>query len=303
MAGSTGQGSLSYAPRPIPANGPPFPVNSANNGLSIDPITGKIVFGQSVGAVGDPAQLLNSREIEQNFFNIEFKNTGNQKFIDLSPGNISMFDLTGTGNGSIGINAGSDHADIGMTGFSVTPGQTATTLSFANQAFPGSSQYAIEHDDLNVLNTSAPVNPPVGTLLFPNANFKIGPMVSTDSGYKFQVSATNAPLAQFTDLIGNQFLKIDPVTGSYQLGDIDGSSNNTFIDIDDSLSTINLNAANSIFSSAVFAPGIPARTGISTVILKDNGTDQLTDIQGASGTILPLFTSITVVDGIITVIV
>jgi hypothetical protein len=44
--------------------GPPFVAGSADNGLSVDPVSGRIVLGNDPGAVGDPAQLLNSREIQ-----------------------------------------------------------------------------------------------------------------------------------------------------------------------------------------------------------------------------------------------
>lgn len=57
--------------------GPPFVAGSANNGLSVDPVTGKIVLGNDVGAAGDPAQLLSDRQIALVNFFLEFlNNTG-----------------------------------------------------------------------------------------------------------------------------------------------------------------------------------------------------------------------------------
>lgn len=50
----------------FPPGGPPFVAAAAENGLSVDPVTGKIVLGNDVGAVGDPAQLLSPREIKLN---------------------------------------------------------------------------------------------------------------------------------------------------------------------------------------------------------------------------------------------
>ena len=41
----------------------PFVATSAFNGLSVDPVSGKIVFGNDVAQAGDPAQLISSREI------------------------------------------------------------------------------------------------------------------------------------------------------------------------------------------------------------------------------------------------
>lgn len=62
---SIGQGNVIVNQRkePVPPPGPPFVINSADNGLSVDPVSGRIVLGQNVGAVGNPAQLLSAREI------------------------------------------------------------------------------------------------------------------------------------------------------------------------------------------------------------------------------------------------
>lgn len=47
-------------------SGSPFTAGSANNGLSVDPISGKIVLGQDLAAVGNPAALLDPRNIPMN---------------------------------------------------------------------------------------------------------------------------------------------------------------------------------------------------------------------------------------------
>lgn len=44
-------------------SGPPFVSGSANNGLSVDAVTGKIVLGNDVGDPAQPAVLLSNREI------------------------------------------------------------------------------------------------------------------------------------------------------------------------------------------------------------------------------------------------
>lgn len=48
---------------PAPQPGPPFTSNSADNGLSVDPVTARIVLGNDVGDPAMPAQLKNDREI------------------------------------------------------------------------------------------------------------------------------------------------------------------------------------------------------------------------------------------------
>lgn len=42
---------------------PPFPANAADNGLSVDSVSGRIVLGNDAGDLAAPAQLLSNREI------------------------------------------------------------------------------------------------------------------------------------------------------------------------------------------------------------------------------------------------
>jgi len=60
-----GGGNIWNIQNQIPS-GAPFLAGSANNGLSVDPVTGQIVLGQDIGAVGNPARLLSNREIPLN---------------------------------------------------------------------------------------------------------------------------------------------------------------------------------------------------------------------------------------------
>lgn len=65
---SAGQGSFSMSNKNeqtvIPPPGPPFDPTSADNGVSVDPGSGRIVLGNNSG--GTQAQLLNNREILMN---------------------------------------------------------------------------------------------------------------------------------------------------------------------------------------------------------------------------------------------
>jgi trimeric autotransporter adhesin len=75
-----GQGSIIVQQKKEPpvTPVPPFPTNSADNGLSVDPVSFKIVLGQDVGAVGNPAILLSNREIPVNLFSISLNAHGAQ---------------------------------------------------------------------------------------------------------------------------------------------------------------------------------------------------------------------------------
>ena len=98
---SIGQGSVivnQKAPT-IPPSGFPFTAGSAVNGLSVDAL-GRIVLGQDVGAVGDPAVLLNAREIPMNGNTFRFSDAGNrQLFID------PVTNLYTLGNFDLGVNS------------------------------------------------------------------------------------------------------------------------------------------------------------------------------------------------------
>lgn len=62
-----GQGSISVNQRKVSSTpGPPFPSNSADNGLSVDTVTGRIILGQNLLAPGNPGQLTANKEIPLN---------------------------------------------------------------------------------------------------------------------------------------------------------------------------------------------------------------------------------------------
>jgi hypothetical protein len=70
MGQSSGQGNISVNQKQAAA-GAPFPAGSANNGLSVDPVTGAIVLGSDPGTPA-PGQLLSDRRIEMNGNNFSF---------------------------------------------------------------------------------------------------------------------------------------------------------------------------------------------------------------------------------------
>lgn len=55
-------------------SGAPFAAGSADDGCSVDPGTGKIIWGNAVGAVGNPAKLLQNHEIMLQAFLFFFNN-------------------------------------------------------------------------------------------------------------------------------------------------------------------------------------------------------------------------------------
>lgn len=83
------------------AGGAPFPAASADNGLSVDAVTGKIVLGQTVAQVGNPAILLSNREIPLGGFSYSIiEGAGRQLFIDPPSNSIYLGDLDGVLKGA-----------------------------------------------------------------------------------------------------------------------------------------------------------------------------------------------------------
>jgi hypothetical protein len=64
--------NTNHKQEPVPIPGPPFELNSAQNGLSVDPATRFIVLGNDPGAFGDPGQLFSDREIQRNGWRLSF---------------------------------------------------------------------------------------------------------------------------------------------------------------------------------------------------------------------------------------
>lgn len=64
---SLGQGNVIFS-NLASVQGPPFSLSSADNGLSVDPVTGRIVLGNAVG--GSAGRLLSAREINLNGNNL-----------------------------------------------------------------------------------------------------------------------------------------------------------------------------------------------------------------------------------------
>lgn len=81
---------------------PPFPANAAENGLSVDPVSGAIVLGQDIGAVGDPAQLSSNREIPFNLFSLAFGTAGNRlALFDHFGRQVQLGDVDLNNNGTV----------------------------------------------------------------------------------------------------------------------------------------------------------------------------------------------------------
>lgn len=73
---------------------PPFPLNAANNGLSVDPVSFEIVLGNNTGAPGSPSQLLSDREVVTNAHTISFINANGLVKTTINTGLITLLHPT-----------------------------------------------------------------------------------------------------------------------------------------------------------------------------------------------------------------
>lgn len=70
-------------------SGAPFAAGAANDGDSVDPVSKKIIWGNAVGAAGDPAKLLQDHEIMLQAFRFFFNN--GQLAPNLNFNNLAFF--------------------------------------------------------------------------------------------------------------------------------------------------------------------------------------------------------------------
>jgi len=77
---------------------PPFIASAAENGVSIDPITFRIVLGQVNGQVGNPGRFLSDREEPMNGFTYRITDGGNRQFFIDPPGAGYLYTLGDSDN-------------------------------------------------------------------------------------------------------------------------------------------------------------------------------------------------------------
>lgn len=251
--------------------GAPFPAGAANNGLSVDPITGKIVLGNDQPGVS--ATLLSNREIPLAGFNISFSNIGGNTFADVRGSGIfrvhdAAFDQdTAINKGSIQItdNIGGGAAiqlistagqilarKVGNTQvFSIDDGAGSPLrllhLDFNNSLaalgdFNGvnSGTYLLNDDGNRRLQWFVKVAGVGKTFLDLNEaadGYRMGDIGNVLGGQKLTMAS-----GQFVfQKLSKSFLELDTVLGTYKIGDINSLLNGTQVFIDDFNQLIKLN--------------------------------------------------------------
>lgn len=164
----------------------------ADNGLSIDPITGKIVLGNDFMADPAPATLLSSREIPLNNSQIYFTDT--DAWIIVSPGGIIMLDLVNDSRAEMGF------------------GTTGAYFALESDSVTGNPPRYMMSDISNVGQNA--------TIQMNGSEFQITPsnllaqMLTLDDAFK---------VYRIGDITGGMHLSIESGTGTLELkNDITG---------------------------------------------------------------------------------
>lgn len=135
--------------------GPPFDPTSAAEGISIDPVTGKIVWGSLDGTgPGAASDITASREIEMsgNFMNL--RNTGAGIYSALGGGELDLIDLLNNINSTFQPGIALMTSDADLFGFRARNNTTSSQGIFSNLSVSfddgggGSAQVAISSLDV-----------------------------------------------------------------------------------------------------------------------------------------------------------
>lgn len=300
-----GVGDIFSSPRTIPA-GSPFVSGSAANGLSVDPVTGKIVLGQDVLAAGDPGKLLNNRELPMNGKSISFTSDAVSSnnptliidnFVRLNytrnnPSNIS--DMIAASMFSIGTKSG-------LGGVSMVSSWGPAVGDGLEVGYNNSLIFTAGRPDGGWINNQ-------GTLpdLYVNAQgmlqLSAGGGVPTSSDSYLQLTQNpflgGLTAGSLAKGVGLQ-LHYQPFNNTYSLGDVLSVTDGSYIDVYDSSgnSTITLYAGSVSNGTMVQIDDFN-----KTVLIGNNTNDMMVSINGNNGftgTVAPV-NSITVVGGIVT---
>lgn len=135
-----GIGAISIQTSQKRESGAPFVSGSADNGLSVDSVTGRIVLGNGVGDPAAPAALLSNREIPMNGFNVGYKGAGRYG-IGTSIPQLSHFNIDFNG-----LRFGNPVTSYGSGIINASTSFSLLTMDFTTN--PGGSE-----NDLNILVT------------------------------------------------------------------------------------------------------------------------------------------------------
>jgi len=242
-----GQGSISNHERKIPA-GAPFAAGSANNGLSVDAISGAIVLGDDVGGI--LSTLLSDRFIPLGGFDIILTQDGiGLKALSTINNLDNIFAGLQVINNSAGIAAQGAvflENDVGArlevflngSGFVFAPGRS--------EIHPTNGLIAIGDTPLIGNGTIISIDDTASAIRIDSntGDTHIGDIFGAGNNSSLLVN-------DFAQLIqvasgGFLFLLLDVLAGLYGIGDLNVSLNGTALFVDDVNQRVSINAANGL---------------------------------------------------------
>lgn len=227
MGTNIGQGSLGFSPKEvtIPVPGPPFQPSSADNGLSVDAVTGRIVWGNDLGGTG--AELLSDREIEMDNFLFRMMNGGpvaNQLLIEPINGLYGFGDLGAVVGGSSLVLDDIARNVVLTTEIAGVPGQPFFAGNGISRVFQFGDTNNIANGlqlQLNdVANTVRIENLTELMLFFGPSVFSMGNVSDTLNGSKISIDDLNETFV-FQTLTRMRTLLLEGFSDTQRMGDID----------------------------------------------------------------------------------
>lgn len=233
-----GQGSLGYSLRNKPS-GAPFPANAAYNGLSIDPVTGQIVLGQDIGDGANPAALISNREIPLSGNDLHFN-----RAIDFGlgqpteQGNIIANLLFGPPGGSYQfVVRGSENDGVSNALEFII---TKHGLYFFDDVNAANFNILTADNTSLFSDNGLDLTPPL---------YRIGDVNNVQNGTTQSIDDALQTVA-INDGLGNRFFEIDMPNGTWKLGDIDGLTTGSLIQIFDPSFLVSMNARDGLGANA-----------------------------------------------------
>lgn len=208
----------------IPSSNSPFAAGAAENGLSVDTVTGKIVLGQDVGDPLNPAVLLSTREIP------------------LAGNDLNLNNAIDAG---LGVPAQQGNVFVNLL-FAPPGGSYAFTVRGArNDGISDALEFTVTKHGLRCTDdvNGAPINvlqadntaltSDNGLSLIPPI-YSVGDVNNVSNGTKTVIDDLQQ-LFDVRDILANRFLSIDIANKVYTMGDVDGVNTNSRVGINEPL--------------------------------------------------------------------
>jgi hypothetical protein len=259
-----GEGGIKRTAKIIPgSSGPPFPLNSADNGCSVDTVSRRIVLGQRVGQAGNPAQLLNNREIPLMGFTLDLRGNLINESIDDT---LAVYQVTeALGNPGLFIDWTNRDFALGDF-FAAHNGINLELNDLIQRVFLGDSNGInnatfIKIDDavqtfevfMGIASQQLELDPT-------NDTYWVGDVPGTFNTTFLYMDTRSFEI----DCGSDQIISADKIVGRYLFGDIPGFKNGLHLHIDDNAGQFIIN--NTAHNAVVVMNGVSGFTGTVTPV-------------------------------------